>query len=179
MLDNFFWIYDSVLDKNFCNYVLNCVEWDKAVLAKISTNPEAPQPEKRITNIVWQNNMTPIGCVLQQYINNANSYSGWNYDLTNFEDIQMSEYKESGHIDWHIDAKFPLNGIQRKLSCSILLNDPSEFEGGVLEIENADPINLKLGSIVVFPSFLKHRVTPITSGKRYTAVSWAIGPAFK
>jgi PKHD-type hydroxylase len=178
MLNNAYWIYESVLDKDFCNYVVNSLKWEDANIA-LTTTSDAPKPSERITNVIWQPNNTPIGCVLQFYVSHANYSAGWNFDVQSFEQIQMSEYKDNGHYDWHMDSGTPVNGIQRKLSCSILLNDPSEFEGGELELKNSGPAGLKQGSIIVFPSFLEHRVTAVTSGTRYSAVSWAKGPAFR
>jgi PKHD-type hydroxylase len=178
MLNHAYWMYESVLDKDFCDYVINSIKWEEANIA-LTSKSDTPTPNNRITNIIWEPNNKPIGCVLQFYVSHANYAAGWNYDVQSFEAIQMSQYKDKGHYDWHMDSFSPINGIQRKLSCSILLNDPSEFEGGDLELKDSDPVNLKRGSIIVFPSFLQHRVTSVTSGTRYSAVSWASGPAFK
>jgi PKHD-type hydroxylase len=53
-----------------------------------------------------------------------------------------------------MDSFPPQNGIQRKLSCVILLNDPSEFEGGILQFKGMEDQNVldKQGSIIVFPT---------------------------
>ena len=179
MLNNYYWLFDSVLDKDFCNYVVKSTDWNSTELAKVGQ--EGVNEAKRITKIVWQEIGKPIGCVAQHYVCTANMLAKWNYDLTNFEDVQMSKYMDQGHYDWHMDTFEPQNGTQRKLSCSILLNDPAEFEGGKFEfnIDDSKTIDLKQGSILVFPSFLKHRVTPVTSGTRYSAVIWAYGPTFR
>ena len=78
---------------------------------------------------------------------------------------------------------------RRKLSMVIQLTDPTEYEGGSLELDtkqiggkdkqpNAD--NLKqLGTTIIFPSFLRHRVTPVTEGKRYSLVCWYEGSPFR
>jgi PKHD-type hydroxylase len=62
-----------------------------------------------------------------------------------------------------------------------LLNDPSEFEGGILQLKGMEDQNVldKQGSIIVFPSFIEHKVTPVTKGVRYSAVTWASGPSFR
>ena len=67
---------------------------------------------------------------------------------------------------------------------SILLNDPKEYKGGILEF--ATPNGhfqctelIKPGSLVVFPSFVKHRVAPVTKGKRISLVSWTLGYPYK
>jgi PKHD-type hydroxylase len=99
------------------------------------------------------------------------------------ENTQISRYKSDnkGHYAKHIDTDHPKDGVQRKLSISILLNDPSEFEGGELQFTDVADCKVltKQGSIVVFPSFIEHVVTPVTKGVRYSAVTWASGPAFR
>ena len=73
----------------------------------------------------------------------------------------------------------------RKLSMVIQLSDPKDYEGGILEIHANEhypppPDELKRrGTIVVFPSFLRHRVIPVTKGVRYSLVAWIEGPHFR
>jgi PKHD-type hydroxylase len=113
----------------------------------------------------------------------ANQATEWGFSLTGQEKTQVCRYKsiDEGYYDWHVDAYPPQNGTQRKLSCVILLNDAENFEGGVLELKGLDEqiTFTKQGSVIVFPSFIEHKVTPVTKGVRYTAVVWALGPAFK
>ena len=65
------------------------------------------------------------------------------------------------------------------------LSNPSEYEGGVFELTDADftkqdKFNLKQkGSVLIFPSFIKHRVTPVTKGERKSLVGWIEGPSFR
>ena len=79
----------------------------------------------------------------------------------------------------------------RKLSVTVSLSDPEDYEGGVLEFDlrNTGQINtseiikckeiLPKGSIVVFPSYTWHRVSPVTKGTRLSLVQWNLGPGFK
>jgi PKHD-type hydroxylase len=72
----------------------------------------------------------------------------------------------------------------RKLSLIIQLTDPSEYEGGDFQFDSdipqPDPAEIKQrGTVIVFPSFLRHRVTPVTSGVRRSLVSWVEGPKFR
>ena len=121
----------------------------------------------------------------------ANS-NAFNFDLSYFKQIQFTEYDSSneGKYDWHIDCNMTRNHpSRRKLSMVIQLTDPTEYEGGSLELDtkqiggkdqqpNAD--NLKqLGTTIIFPSFLRHRVTPVTEGKRYSLVCWYEGSPFR
>jgi len=80
-------------------------------------------------------------------------------------------------------------GRVRKLSCTINLNSPGEYEGGNLKFDYGPHSDGERfhecteirpqGSMIVFPSFLEHQVTPVTSGTRYSLVLWSIGQPFK
>jgi PKHD-type hydroxylase len=96
--------------------------------------------------------------------------------------IQYTEYDESyqGHYDWHIDLGVEQHST-RKLSIVIQLSDPLEYEGGELQINaggNISSCNKLKGTIIVFPSYLLHRVTPVTKGTRRSLVLWISGPPF-
>jgi PKHD-type hydroxylase len=178
VLNKYFHRFEKALPKEFCEYAIKSIDWNKSKTAEVNRIDKGEVDLKaRITNIYWEDLLTQIGCVVQSYIVEANKY--WGYDIRRLENVQMSQYQAGGHYDWHMDSKSPINDEQRKLSISILLNE--DFEGGGLELEsNKDENVLKYqGDIVVFPSFLQHRVIPVTSGTRYSAVSWAYGPTFR
>lgn len=110
---------------------------------------------------------------------NANYYR---FDLTGFgEQLQMTNYnsEEQGTYGWHMDMG--VQGVSRKLSLVLQLTDPSQYEGGNLEIlagSNALIVEKKKGRIVLFPSWMLHRVTPVTKGQRQSLVVWVSGPYF-
>jgi len=179
-----YWKWDAVLSKEFCRSALEEIDWATAKEGTVRRNKnETVDSKKRQTDVIWQNFSQPLGCIAKCYMEMANQSAEWGFSLDSQENTQLGRYKSSdeGHYDWHMDAIIPENGIQRKLSISILLNDPSEFEGGVLQFKGMEDQNLlnKQGSIIVFPSFIEHRVTPVTKGVRYSAVTWASGPSFK
>tara|TARA_Y100000590_G_scaffold470383_1_gene664321 strand:+ start:1270 stop:1851 length:582 start_codon:yes stop_codon:yes gene_type:complete len=96
------------------------------------------------------------------------------------DNIQYSKYSLNGKYDWHMDIGQGKNSL-RKLSCSILLNDPKEFVGGDLEFwVNKNPIKVPLekGSVIFFPSFFLHRVTEIKRGERESLVLWIGGDSY-
>ena len=105
------------------------------------------------------------------------------YDLDHFDSgIQATRYEVGQKYEWHIDDIGIVEGKQRKLSMSLVLE--SEFKGGELEIFDADKhttlsFDIKPGNIVIFPSWISHRVQPVTSGTRYSLVAWMNGPEFK
>jgi PKHD-type hydroxylase len=112
------------------------------------------------------------------------------FDLIGFEKYQYTVYNNTDYYDYHVDTVYGATLIDkeshltRKLSMTILLNDPSEFEGGNFELCYGKPdeaISLKLekGTAIFFPSYMMHRVTPITKGTRKSLVVWTVGPKFK
>ena len=63
-----------------------------------------------------------------------------------------------------------------------LLTDPeTDYTGGNFEINtggNSEIVPFPKGRIIAFPSFILHRVTPVTSGTRKSIVIWVTGPKF-
>ena len=120
---------------------------------------------------------------INSYSQNANN-SNFGFSLTYTEPLQYGVYKADSEdmYDWHCDqgAHRDKNNNVRKLSFSLLLSEPGvDFEGGEFEVmEGADPYDAKLekGTLVYFPSFLMHRVKPVTKGIRRSLVGWINGP---
>ena len=110
---------------------------------------------------------------------NAENY---NFDLTGFgEPLQLTNYdqSENGMYGWHQDYG---RGVSRKMSITVQLTDPSEYEGGNLQMmTTGEPVNVRKqrGLVAVFPSYVLHQVTPVTQGSRQSLVAWVSGPAFK
>jgi PKHD-type hydroxylase len=107
----------------------------------------------------------------------------YQFDLRGFsENLQYSIYhgSEGGHYDWHVDQgqlKAP-----RKLSISLQLTEPSEYEGCDLQFQGGNRIETaprERGTLIAFPSYVLHRVTPCTKGIRKAVVAWTTGPQFK
>jgi PKHD-type hydroxylase len=184
LVHNAYWRWEGALSKEFCNSILAEVDWATAKSGVVNVDyQEVIDPKMRRTDVIWQDFMQPLGCIATAYMQAANESAGWGYTLSRQEATQIGRYKstDEGHYNWHIDSTTPVDGMQRKLSISILLSDPSEFEGGELQFKGIEDqkILTKQGSIVVFPSFIEHRVTPVTKGVRYSAVTWASGPSFR
>jgi len=123
---------------------------------------------------------------LAGYITTANN-SLWKFDLKSIpEQIQFTEYyaKEKGHYTWHQDIG-PGILSKRKISITVQLSDPSEYEGGDLEMwagghESSVTTAYKgAGSVFIFPSYMMHRVTPVTKGVRKSFVLWVGGSHYK
>ena len=107
----------------------------------------------------------------------------YNFDLDKIEILQFTEYshESADHYKKHIDTLIRSFGY-RKLSFSIQLSDSNDYVGGDLNLYTQDdPLTATRdqGSLVAFPSYRLHEVTPVTSGTRYTLVGWVQGPKFR
>lgn len=106
----------------------------------------------------------------------------YQYDLSHIENLQFTVYKEdSNFYGKHIDAMYETNA-SRKLSLSVQLSDPSDYEGGEFKLySGADPAVLPntRGTCLFFPSWSLHEVAPVTKGTRYALVTWVCGPRFR
>jgi hypothetical protein len=105
--------------------------------------------------------------------------------LTDFaERAQVARYgaEQAAHFDWHSDIGAGALAARRKLTMVVQLSDPASYAGGVLEVWPDGHVREALrsrGTAAVFPSFLLHRVTPVTAGERWSLTIWAHGPAFR
>jgi len=111
---------------------------------------------------------------------NANFFGFDGVQIT--EGAQYTEYEKGGFYDWHTDSSYEMSMMPRvrKISMTLLLNDPKEFKGGILQIINDKrEVPLKKGDAVFFASFLPHRVTSVTKGNRKSLVMWFGGPPLK
>ena len=163
----------------------------------LTKNEIADLKKKRDSNIVWLNDRW-IYKEIQPYIHKANNNAGWNFDWDYSESCQFTIYKKKQYYDWHCDSwdkpymeDGPTKGKIRKLSVTVSLTNPQEYKGGELEFDfrNEDPEKkpairscteiLPKGSLVVFPSFVWHRVKPVTKGVRYSLVIWSLGYPFR
>lgn len=115
---------------------------------------------------------------LGQEIQQVNSQA-YGFDINGIEAIQLASYEVGDHYDWHTDLGEGDNST-RKLSLSIQLSPSDAYEGGELEfMKMTDTGNKDQGSIIFFPSFLHHKVKPVTGGCRYSLVAWVHGDAFR
>lgn len=110
---------------------------------------------------------------LQEALWRANQVQ-FKFDLDSCEALQLATYDQGGEYDWHLDIG-PGEAALRKLSASVQLSDPDDYNGGDLEIWGAPRMLKSRGALVVFPSYMLHRVGPVLSGRRQSLVSWARG----
>jgi PKHD-type hydroxylase len=140
--------------------------------------------DMRRSQIAWLSNTDDTKWVFAKLADVAAKINAqhFRFDLTGFgEPLQLTNYNQSenGMYGWHLDCG---GGISRKLSMAVQLTDPSEYEGGNLQVmSGGEPQNVRKqrGLIAIFPSYTIHQVTPVTQGSRQSLVAWVSGPAFK
>lgn len=141
-------------------------------------------PEIRRSNVKWLGDEQNTRWVFERLASVCAKLNAeyFRFDLTGFgEKLQLTNYDHSEHgmYGWHHDYN---STVSRKLSVVVQLTDPSEFEGGNLEIAVGGKtivVKKQRGLVVVFPAFNLHQVTPVTRGSRQTLVAWVSGPAFR
>jgi PKHD-type hydroxylase len=110
----------------------------------------------------------------------------FNFDISNqLSNIRMLRYEDTGKYDWHLDIGNEETSV-RKITAIVQLSDENDYEGGNFEFsmtdetgENTAVGSRKKGSLILFPSYLGHRVSPLTRGIRYSVLTWMLGNAFK
>lgn len=141
----------------------------------------------RRADICWLDDVPEAGWVMDRVLRlvaEANRES-FGFDLTDFgESPQVARYgaEREGHFDWHSDIGAGQWAAKRKLTIVVQLSDPAEYDGGALELRpdsNIASAPRQRGMAMIFPSFVLHRVTPVTAGERWSLTLWSHGPAFR
>ena len=171
---------------NQCRQIIESGRAQKPQEAQVGINKPggATDTKKRVTTISWIpfQEMGHMYQDLNKFIQQANKNHFGFGDIRITEQAQFTEYPEGGFYDWHMDCDVNMEHEPpvRKISMTLLLNDPSEFEGGDLELMAPGRYaELKQGHAIIFASFLNHRVNPVTRGMRQSLVVWFGGKAFR
>lgn len=197
-LNNYYWCFQGALPHRICDDI---VAYGKALKEEtgvtfgydpdnMTPNQQKKLEQKRKSNVVWMNPRW-IYRELHPLVHEANKNAGWNFHWDWSESCQFTKYdgNKKQHYDWHTDAgtRINENGKIRKLSMTVALVDGSEYEGGDFEINMSTPDRENIhvikeakikGSVTIFPSFVWHRVKPVTAGTRYSLVNWHQGRPF-
>ena len=203
-LQHYYWYFKSAVPERICDDI---VRYGKSLQDKMATTGGFGDPKtlskkqikdlktKRDSNIVWMNDKW-IYKEIHPFVHQANANAGWNFQWDFSESCQFTKYNKNQYYDWHCDSwekpyeNGDTKGKIRKLSVTVSLSDEKDYKGGELEFDfrNLDPDKkrntrickdiLPKGSLVVFPSFVWHRVKPVKKGSRYSLVIWNLGRPF-
>jgi len=169
-----------------CRQIIASGRAQKPQTAQVGMNkPEGgTDTKKRVTTISWIpfKEMGQMYQDLNTFIQKTNENHFGFGDIQITENAQFTEYPVGGFYDWHMDCDVNMGHEPpvRKISMTLLLNDPAEFKGGDLELMAPGKVaNLKQGHAIMFASFLNHRVNPVTEGMRQSLVVWFGGKPFR
>jgi PKHD-type hydroxylase len=206
-LHNYFYYFKKAIPEKICDDILKYGKSKQEQLALTGNEQKKILDDKTIkdlkklrnSNIAWLNDKW-IYNAIHPYVHEANRRAGWNFEWDWSESCQFTKYNKKQFYDWHKDSwEHPYDNLNdlnihnkiRKLSVTVSLSNESEYSGGELEFglneDNPDKktktVILKeikeKGSLVVFPSFLWHRVRKVTKGTRYSLVIWNLGYPYK
>ena len=170
-----------------CKKIIDIGERRRKTQAKVGGGADGiANPDIRRSDVVWlfpQDDMAWAFQKMSGYIMALNERF-FKFDLWGFnEGFQFTKYdsKQKGFYGQHVDRTY-LGPAPRKLSITLQLSDPDEYEGGNLNLYfGKEPTISKRdqGFLTAFPSYTMHEVTPVTKGTRYSLVAWITGPQFK
>ena len=185
-IDPHFWVWPDELSPALCAEIIRIGKTlpieEGRVGGKSDTDEGTVQKEARESRVGFFNDDHWIEGIVWHYMRLAN-VQAWKFLVSSCQTVQFTQYEKGEYYGPHCDT-FGLNEDMRKLSICIQLSDPKTYEGGAFEFEHPDGSFIPdgfagLGSVMVFPSFLYHQVHPVTSGERYSSVSWVLGPQIR
>jgi PKHD-type hydroxylase len=198
-----YWYFQSALSDKFCNELIQHATSKQFQIGitggtdhnNLNKKTLKELKKRRDSEVIWLNDQWIYNEILP-YVHTANKNAGWNFDIDSSEMCQFTKYGLNQYYHWHCDdlgvpydsptELYKHNKI-RKLSVTISLSNPKDYKGGELEFNFNNPEKnkkqnirkcteiLPRGSIVVFPSFVWHRVCPVKQGTRYSLVIWNLG----
>lgn len=139
-----------------------------------------PYNNVRETKIAWVADQS-LRDLVSFYLLEANR-NAFGFIVDYLPDIQFGEYSQGSFYNWHYDVNWEGTTLyDRKLSLVIQLSDEDDYEGGNFEFKDLEqPVGFRSqGSVLVFPSYITHRVTEVTKGQRNSLVCWMEGPRWR
>jgi len=178
IVEPLWWSWKQQIPTSICEAIIEEGYKLKLQPAMVGTEEQAVNESIRKTTVGFFSWDSWIGAICNHYAHRANT-SAWNFQISGQQDPQFAMYSNNQFYDFHEDtSKFENN--MRKLSLVISISNPDTYEGGDFEFFDGTRPDIKgQGSVLVFPSFIKHRVTPVTKGTRYSLVNWFYGEQFK
>lgn len=187
LLSTFHFYWTNCLDTDTVDELIRLGDASRITDAKIGTPDNQDKYDvirkSRVGWIYRENNETIYNKIIEILI--RVNYHNFGFKIDSAEALQYSIYEDAGHYNYHHDIHFSNGYKMRKLSASICLSNASDYQGGELELvhygdyeRNFLKFKMNKGDMVVFPSWVTHKVNPTTSGTRKSIVVWASGPKF-
>jgi predicted 2-oxoglutarate/Fe(II)-dependent dioxygenase YbiX len=178
-LPDAFWI-NTELPSGMIDFVVdNLMATESRLKQSVTVSAES---DKRSSKQVWITENHWISGFIMHYANLANRHFRYDIDGIHQNALQYTVYHPGDHYTWHVDDMIQQLPSVRKLSFSLQLSDPTEYEGGDLQFYHANGTHFATkakGSITFFDSRVMHRVRKVKSGCRRALVGWIGGPPWK
>jgi PKHD-type hydroxylase len=180
---NLFAFWSNAFSKEECQTIINIAK-NKGLIKGTTFNDDKTK-DVRDSKISWLYAVDDMDWVFRRVTDivlNLNERF-FKFDLFGLnEGFQFTNYEApSGKYGKHVDRG--MNIPVRKLSISIQLTDPEEYEGGELKLYDGEEEGVLMdktqGTLIMFPSYVLHEVMPVTKGERNSLVTWVTGKQFK
>lgn len=179
-----FCVVNKVFDEDEVNKIIDLEDLQKFQKGFVGTSSAGRiDSEYRDSEIMWIQHDESADWLFQKFghLVSCVNTDHFMYEINHFDAFQYTVYDKNGHYDWHIDMSTESYNFERKISASILLSDPDEYEGGEFNIipngmvDNPIVIKPNKGDVIFFASWMPHKVSPVTSGVRKSLVCWVMG----
>lgn len=186
-MNNVWEVWPSALTAAECDAIVKRAELYDAQSATVGFDETKRSDESyRSSTIRWLDTAREADIVqrLMHFVQ-ASNRTNFGADIVAPYELQYTEYHGSsgGRYDWHQDVWLESSRpFDRKLSVVVQLSDPADYQGGAFEffcVSHPGPTFAPRGSMLIFPSFLQHRVLPVTAGLRRSLVTWVEGPRWR
>ena len=184
-MNSWWYAWDAELSDIDCEHIKSLFHAEATQIGNVGN--DAYNKSIRSSTVVGfpygSDNNNSINRFIEKYIIMANSEC-FGFDLNGFREFQIAEYREGGHYDDHFDMRIDNRASVRKLGITVQLSDSTDYSGGEFMFSEdigtpSQDIIKQKGTVIVFPSFLYHKVNPVSKGKRYSLVGWYEGNNWK
>ena len=179
-------VFSAAVPAEVCDRIIACGDartLERGPLHNNLTNERFYDAHVRMTSIGWLPERDWIFELVKGFADRVND--AWGFELNDADHMQYAVYRRNDFFEWHKDMLRVRNGPIRKVSVVLQLSAPEQYRGGRLQFLDDDfgsftpEAFVPQGSVAVFASLLKHRVTPIKDGERRSLTAWFKGPPFR
>lgn len=183
---NYYCVVNDVFSKEEVETIIDLEDLQKFARGTVGNQPNIQgdvNPNTRDCEVAWIHPDHRSEWLFQKFgglVGNVNQ-DFFLYDVDHIDSFQYTVYREGHHYSWHIDAFPAFTQYERKISATIVLSDPEDYEGGEFLLVPGgnilEPIVMKpkMGDVIFFASWMPHQVNPVKSGIRKSLVAWVLG----
>lgn len=186
-MKNVWEVWPAALTEVECDAIVKRAERYQGQDATVGfSDAQRTNPTHRTSTVHWldAHKDQDIVARIMQFVHSSNR-TNFGVEIDAPFEIQFTEYRATngGHYDWHHDVWLESSRpYARKLSVVVQLSSPDDYKGGEFEffgLNKPGAVFSARGSLLIFPSFLQHRVLPVVQGVRRSLVTWVEGPNWR